>query len=135
MTSNFFNLSKVSKNVTVIQNQTLTQTLTLIQCQILTLTLTLNLIRCLWIYSSLFSLICIYTLLNKLVDNCFFPSHNRINSYAGYASAMHPFFWYFQYLKYHWNQSQGSISLIQTLSSQNLSDVPHLTPYFLTLTS
>ena len=40
-----------------------------------------------------------------------------------------------QYLKYHWNQPWGIISLMQHLFSQNLNDVPYLTPYLLTLQS
>ena len=40
-------------------------------------------------------LLCICTLLNKHVDNFFYPSHNRINSYTDNAGIMHIFFWYF----------------------------------------
>ena len=35
-----------------------------------------------------------YTLLNKLADNFFINSHNRINSYASNACIMHIFFWH-----------------------------------------
>ena len=54
--------------------------------------LTLNRHQHIWPYFSSFHYICI--LLNKLVD-IFFNFHNRINTYAGFASVMHTFFWYF----------------------------------------
>ena len=41
-----------------------------------------------------FSLLYIYTLLNKLEDDFFINIHNRINSYASNSSIMHIFFWH-----------------------------------------
>ena len=54
----------------------------------------MNLVQRLWIYTSLFFLLCIYTLLNKPADNLFIHFHNRIKSYASNTSIMHIFFWH-----------------------------------------
>ena len=65
----------LAKVKSLIQNQKQILALPLVQCLILILNLVLTqiLVQCLWIWTSVFSLFCICTLLNKPADNFSFP--------------------------------------------------------------